>query len=263
MIKEVSREAGSTLLLVLVLILICSLIVVRGVESLRSRLMQMTSSVLMEKSLSKVYPEAFNFLRHLPFVPGMHCPAFSSEARWPVSRKICVFQPINKEQLLIDYNLMFSAAVACKEEDPLQSLATSGSFVSSQACFLDAINQQEQSFLGNLFSKNPITFPLKEHEVTRVAATGLISFKHTLEFSSDLLIVAGGDLFIEKLNALLDSRVTLVSASGKVMVNQISGPVSLKVISAADVILPPHTSQHEVELLPPALEWYLVGMFRE
>lgn len=98
-----------------------------------------------------------------------------------------------------------------------------------------------------------------------LAAAGYMDLNAGISISGDTLILAGGDLHIRELRVAgsTPSRVSLISASGRVVVEQSSASLILKVIGRNGVSLPSAPSGQEGFPLPAPLKVLVYGLTRQ
>ena len=93
-----------------------------------------------------------------------------------------------------------------------------------------------------------------------LGSVGYIEAQSTLTLSGDILIVAGGDLFIEALqSAGSPLNATLVSATGAVLVHTLDPQIRLRVIAWQGAFVPSHLTHQASSLMPPILEKQILG----
>ena len=111
---------------------------------------------------------------------------------------------------------------------------------------------------ANLASNQDFISPLL------LAAAGYMNLNAGISISGDTLILAGGDLHIRELRAAgsTPSRVSLISASGRVVVEHTSASLILKVIGRNGVSLPFSPSGREGSPLPEPLKVLVYGLTR-
>lgn len=96
-----------------------------------------------------------------------------------------------------------------------------------------------------------------------LAVRGYAEFPYGIEVADELLLVAGGDIFIAAVNASASSaHLTLVSTTGTIQVQSASPALSIQTISWLGASLPPGTKLGTGRLQPPSLNFEMLGFER-
>ena len=114
--------------------------------------------------------------------------------------------------------------------------STPGSIFSRQDCVPNQSSIKSFVTKDNIKSMTPLTLS----KDNLLLAAGRIELTDQIKLESDALIIAGGDLAIKSLRNDSKSimKVTLISLSGSVIVENIEGPLSLFVISWEGAAVP-------------------------
>ncbi len=161
----------------------------------------------------------------------------------------------------IDYQAIFSNFSACPQVAPLwDSTPTfrpaAGSQLQTRTC-LGIIPESKSTHRENL--KFKIATAL-DPSIRVLASLGYIEASGELTLSTDILIIAGGDLSIQTLSSAFGTvHVTLVSATGSVTVQHIDPRVELRVIAWQGAFLPLHRSHQDLDLMPSVLQIIPLG----
>lgn len=141
---------------------------------------------------------------------------------------------------------------------------TPGSLTSAHTCEISPVAlAQGSSFhenlgvTGRLVLQSPTSGGLYT-----LATAGFLDAVAPIEIRGSVLLIAGGDLFVTVLEASVPSTVTLVSMTGKIVVEQVASSVSVHALGYGGVELPPNTSQNLTAPLPPTRERLLLGVRR-
>jgi len=147
-----------------------------------------------------------------------------------------------------DYNTIFSEPFLCIgdptedfSETPSGFALSDTSIISAKIC--NTVPEQIKkplAILGNLYFEAPIFIGPAE-QIILMAASGYLDINSTLSISADTLIVAGGDLRIKKILAPGASQVslTLISATGKIVIEESAGNLEIYPLAKVSVLLPP------------------------
>ena len=142
----------------------------------------------------------------------------------------------------LDFEALFSDSNPCDLPDwqTISAISYSNSarsVFSSQNCQLkSAALEHNVTIAANL--KIPFSMKLKAE---KLAIRGFLISDLNIELSRDShTIAAGGDLDIASLSTTLPSEITLISATGNVILKSLKGPLSVKVFAAGKSSLPPN-----------------------
>lgn len=167
----------------------------------------------------------------------------------------------------LDFNAIFSAVSETECESyswegnaPSGFHLTSSAAVSRSLCRLTSdVTIKDVRTSGNLMADSPLRAlnPDSEAAFALLAATGFIDIAAPVIAEKDLLVVAGGDLHIKGIytSSPVYMKVTLISSTGVVQVDEIGSFVSVKALGREGVRLPPaYIPPFQHMLLPILLE---------
>ncbi|MBN8548263.1 MAG: hypothetical protein J0M12_02985 [Deltaproteobacteria bacterium] len=157
-----------------------------------------------------------------------------------------------------DLNRLLKNSQRCRARRTSMQESSSGFQLSPQSaiskfdCVVSSfISDEIAAFAGNVSITNAISAPLG---LSGIAARGYIDISAPLSVHTDLFILAAGDLHIQSIDApLLPARVTVVSTSGAVVIDTISGPILLRVIAWQGARVPAQAALTAHRNLPPVL----------
>jgi len=198
---------------------------------------------------------------------GVRCEGQAAKTgKHSISHSLCIAEydtePIYLNHVAIDYNKFFDTFTPCIEQVELSSSdifpLEPQSNASALSCIAVPPDEVNIIIKGNLrladFSSDETC------EFLTLAATGFLHIEK-LDISCDTLIVAGGDIYIEDINAIVESpiKVSFVSGSGAILAPYASGAIEIAAFSSGDILLAPSSLQREPYLLPPLLEKEVLG----
>lgn len=142
----------------------------------------------------------------------------------------------------LDFEALFNNSKPCDLPDwktisAISYSHSAPSVFSSQNCqFKSAALEHDVTIAANL--KIPSSIQLK---AKKLSVRGFLKSDFNIELSGDShTIAAGGDLDIANLSTALPSEITLISATGNVILKNLKGPLSVKVFAAGKSSLPPN-----------------------
>jgi len=198
---------------------------------------------------------------------GVRCEGQAAETgRHSISHSLCIAEyhteAVSLSPVAIDYNQFFDIFTPCIKQAELLSSdifpLEPQSNASALSCIEVAPDEVNIIINGNLRLAD---FGSGETcKFLTLAATGFLHIEK-LDISCDTLIVAGGDIFIEDINAIAESsiKVSLVSGSGAILAPYASGAIELAAFSSGSILLAPSSLQKEPYLLPPLLKKEVLG----
>jgi len=107
--------------------------------------------------------------------------------------------------------------------------------------------------LGNISTTSPGHIaPAAGYTPTLVAALGFIEVPYRLHVENDLVLFAVGDLFVRSMTTNLQesTEVTLISATGTILVTELTGAIKLRAYGYRGVFVPSGFISEENSLLP-------------
>lgn len=278
---------GSTLIIVLILTSLLGLSVIASFKIIHRNTQningEMHSHIARERAIEKV----FNALGSVPNSANRNIYCTDEKGLkgfHEIRRALCVAHyPVNFSLLsssIIDtstvsqqkmpgfnFNQLFDKASPCdtipfswNERAPSGIQLGMTSVVSSQTCTIhDSQDINDLRVLSNLSISAPITTiaAAAPEDHATLAAIGFADINAVLSIETNSLIVAGGDLYIKTLanQSAKEYEVSLISSSGLVHIEQITGTLRLKAIARDRVFLPRnYQPSSEQLLLPPLLE---------
>ena len=218
-----------------------------------------------------------------PLGQGLECRSSeASRGKASVVREICALtnpappeiltNPVIDGRLLkrefprFDYDVFFAKTIACGERRDGQITSTEfgfalgeGSLRSSFSCRLQAADLLSPAslFRGNLAVGRSLTLPAEAKQPVKLGALGYIDVNGRVSCASDCLIVAGGDLHIQRLEAPCPVKITAVSATGRILSDFAAANVFLKAVGRRGVKASPRPAARH-ELQPPLLQGEVV-----
>jgi len=171
----------------------------------------------------------------------------------------------------LDFNRIFSSATACPAVEH-QNFSRSGLGFdlspsaprSNHTCRVNSFSAHEKHvYAGNLEIPAWVESTREgAMELNVIAASGYLDAATGLLLSTHALMIAGGDLHIGRLEAHGSKplAVTLISAAGVVVLDQIHGPLKLRVIAWLGAYLPRGYEPLGNELPLPFLERWILGL---
>ncbi|RIL08644.1 MAG: hypothetical protein DCC75_08380 [Proteobacteria bacterium] len=158
-----------------------------------------------------------------------------------------------------NYGKIFGTPSACALT-PAASAATGREFAAESDCILQSLRlQANSSFLANLSAHQIASLRAPDDAPITLAVLGYLRVPGTLRTESDLILVAGGRIEIESLQAPTGTRITVISARGPVTISTVQGAPKLQIIAHSQIQapqLPPRVSR---QLLPPLLLEEVIG----
>lgn len=94
-----------------------------------------------------------------------------------------------------------------------------------------------------------------------LATTGFIDLANTLFLEGDAIILAAGDIHLQEVVTNTSYRLSIISTTGSVVVNEISGPVELVAMGWAGTFIPTQTVSQSNYLLPQTKKIYVMGIY--
>lgn len=146
---------------------------------------------------------------------------------------------VSLPSLLVDYDLIFSNAIACPTEPRATSSAADPSPFASTDCHLSGDSRGSTTLLSNIMGASlSLTHPGADPLV--LATPGRIVISNEVQSSRDLLVVAGGDVRIATLGAASSSTitVTIISSLGRITVERVGDGVSLVAAGRKELVVP-------------------------
>lgn len=162
------------------------------------------------------------------------------------------FPQFNYNEIFRDFTHCAESFVRSTTKSPLGFELSPLSSISKQICFAKPeFSSPKVVYKGNVVLAEDAT---AAENTKLVAAAGYIDFSGTLSVSADTLIVAGGDVHLSKLSSSLAlAHVTVLSATGIVMIDEVSGPLELRAIGWQGVFVPGNATLVSHDFVPPAL----------
>lgn len=170
--------------------------------------------------------------------------------------KIIGGKKVSSSYPIFDYSILFMDSDKCNyEDDSLPDWLSDDAYHSSRTCNLDIFG----GFVRNKIVRSNIkgdrvVFTGAESNV--LASTGYIELEDVV-VALPALIVAGGDIRIKNLSTELDvvASLTIISASGMVIIDKIDGLIRLYVIAWQGMILPYNAFLIKNSKTPNVLPW--------
>jgi|GEM_PF-5602515 len=284
-----SRQAGTALIVVLLLSAVLAMLTAEIFFSGQILQSLQTNEIHSKEAGQATKFEALNSLKENLSQPAntrFDCPITQhSTGKTTIRRSLCLTYNQAPETLWHDtvidgaslpeahqfpafnYNQIFKNSRPCPKTAyhcgaftpsglPLSPLAACSRFLCDKP---GSPISQDYIVRGNLSIAVPLHLPHSSPTKTIIlAATGFIDFSAPAVFQQDTLLIAGGDLHISALQAPAGINVTLLSATGKVVVEKLQGQPLLKAIGRQGVQLPPYTS-HPQKLIPPLRPFEIIG----
>lgn len=133
---------------------------------------------------------------------------------------------------LINYSEIFAVMNPCEElsvsVDSLPIRITPSALLAPQTCTaVDPDSEGRFVTGGNIWLGKPALVAAgRREQYFLLAALGYIAAASDLVLHSDTLVVAGGDIYIERVvnSTTSDIRLTIISATGSITLNKVSGP---------------------------------------
>lgn len=140
---------------------------------------------------------------------------------------------------LIDYDILFSQASECPSIPRLTRFKDMTSPFAPHDCTLPGSLSGSMVMLDNLMGES-LALSKTGPQVTTLATPGRVAISHELRLSSDLLLVAGGDVEISSIRALPSAsvKVTVISALGAIRIGLVEGDVSLLIAGRGELSAP-------------------------
>lgn len=165
----------------------------------------------------------------------------------------------------INYNLVFRDRTSCRGSFIRSIDVTPSGFplsplsaIAKRTCFSSPpANSDMLSYRSNLQIAEAEQAP---RSLILLAAAGYLDISTSLSLESDLIIVGGGDVRIKKLDARLPARVSIVSATGIIMLEEVTGPAELRLIAWQGVFAPGLANINAHGNLPPLLTEQLLSL---
>lgn len=166
---------------------------------------------------------------------------------------------------LLNFNLLFSNPSICNStSDPAKNRSVLGFGLSAGAAYSTIVCMDPDAGSDNLslLSNLAIThdFYLSDDKV--ISAAGYIDISSSVILNGRGTIIAGGDLHIHKLISPYSSEITLISASGVVLLDQTDTNTHIKAMAKQGVYLPHGFSSAPNALVGPILKRMVLG-FKE
>lgn len=141
--------------------------------------------------------------------------------------------------LPIDYDLIFSWAAECPSSVTPTRFNDMNSPFAPSDCSLPSSVGAPMIILDNLEGESVIVHRGGGPNAS-LATPGRVTIAQELRVSSDLLILAGGDVMIAGIKAIpsTSSKVTIISAVGRVRVGSVEGDVSLLLAGRGELTAP-------------------------
>ena len=219
---------------------------------------------------------------------GLQCRSYTAKrGRQEIKRDICVinFDTLfantgnsnrNSPLAAINYNKLFSDFSYCRNLQSISGSRTlSGRQLSPSSDYslntcrsvqqvsngklrlasnleLDRLQFQRQN--GN--SNEPLAYNL-------IAVAGYLQIAEELTISRDTLVIATSDLIISSIKTDQEDSLalTLVSASGRIEIDQVSPLIQLNAFAKGTIVTPLQSIQQTKQPLPPLLERMTLGLF--
>ncbi len=260
------RCRGIALITVLAVTMLTGLCALSAFQQIHSAMGSVNDELFSSAAKTKAATAALEKLREAEDVAGKSVSCRESEGSKGgvrITTTICsIVYPANfsklRENVLegpdgfpgIDFNSLFSGVndTGCgryswKGGMPSGFPLTTGSAVSGLLCMLDSdVTLKDLRIRGNTAANSPIKASNTDAEAAYalLAATGFIDIAAPVVSDRDLLIVAGGDLHV---GAILTTKpdfvkVTLISSTGTVRVDEVGNLVSLKAFGREGVRIP-------------------------
>lgn len=184
-------------------------------------------------------------------------------------QEITLLSISNKREFpLLDFNQIFANTHSCSnirsQSESKTGFGTPLSKVSSiwnKTCALSSdIITDSHKTLYNLETENAFTIPSNLSAGAIIASAGYLELKGQLSFESNLLIIAGGDVLIEKLLTLTGANITIISSSGLISINHIEGIPKMKLISKYGYFLNGQMHGQTSPLLPPLKQSQVISL---
>ena len=164
-----------------------------------------------------------------------------------------------------DFNATFRKLTPCSYSKIVSTKISASGFALSPRSAISKIDckslafsdSMQNAYAGNLAIDSDVTAP---NTLRTIAAKGYVDVAASLGINSDIIVLAGGDLHLKNLSALTAVRVALVSATGIVMLDEISGPISLRVIAWQGAFLPSNAQLLPHDNLPPRLAQEILSL---
>lgn len=260
------KNSGSALISVLMLCALFGLLALNIFRSTQFIQAAQTTEIhsLQARSLSEfdILDSLENDASHLS-ASSYDCLSLGSTVgKVSINRKLCL--SLNRpptgllEQSVIDgrqvgqfpafnYSRTFKSATSCPENlYQCSGVTPSGFELTALASCSHFLCEMPQIQLANDYVLRGNLSAAKLHAARSaqvvIAASGFIDIHSQALFDNDTLIIAGGDLHISTLISAAGSDITLISATGRIVVNQIRGSPALKAIGRAGVDLPEITA---------------------
>jgi len=189
----------------------------------------------------------------------------STKGKHTISRVLCVTQhdaeSVNLQTAAIDFNKIFKTFTSClkaESAEPNHIFPLEGtSNISSLTC-KEVLPDDLIVIDGNL---SLAKLALEESCLSStIAATGYIHINE-MDINCDSMLLAGGDIYIESLQSLSESKVrtSLVSGSGAILVPAITGEIEIAAFSSGNISLASAPLQDPPYMLPPLLDMEVLG----
>jgi hypothetical protein len=140
-----------------------------------------------------------------------------------------------------------------------------GSMRSLTTCILrSALLAESTAFPVNGFIPEAVELPRPgtHQPYTRLSVAGFLETVAPLRVTGDALIIAGGDILLHSIESLTPVVLTLVSATGAIVVRDASPFVSVRTLAPRTVSLPPGVRSAVNAPPPPLLTSLVLGFSR-
>jgi hypothetical protein len=146
-----------------------------------------------------------------------------------------------------DFDALFREAIKCPGQVVSSTSRRQAIPYSSRSCLFRALTINGLTLLENIEGASLSVTKTVLHKSSIIATPGRFAVEQVLQTEGDLLIVAGGDVFINKIESrsLQPIRVTIVSARGNIAVVTVGTGVHALVVGRGTMRVPSTT------LLPP------------
>lgn len=163
---------------------------------------------------------------------------------------------------LLDYNQIFTNATTCRSilhngsrKSAFGHALTTSASLAPHTCvnpFQLLVNNLATT--SNLAIEMPLVVGTSNNiQPIMLAAAGYLDIDTTLQINQPMLLVAGGDMYLREVVASSPLDLTLVSATGAIVVNKIDGPAAIAAHAWQNVFIPSKITIGNTLRLPPVV----------